>query len=72
MPDANAAGYAGAAGRRTSMYVGKWKDELMSGELSTDDWEDSDACLRRGVRGARESDAKGEKGEIAWEKVPGS
>ena len=65
-PDANTEGYAGAAGRRTSMNVGSGKDELASGELSTEDWDDSDALRRKGVRGAREREAKGEKGEIAW------
>ena len=58
---ANTDGYADGVGRRTSMNVGKGKDPFASGELSTEDWDDSEDVLRKGVLGATASDAKGEK-----------
>ena len=51
------------------MYVGRGNDEFVSGELSTDDCEDSEACLRIGVRGARDSDAKGDSGDISCKQM---
>lgn len=43
-----------------------------SGELSDDDCDDWDTCLRSGVRGAMESAANCGRGDIICEKVPGS
>lgn len=55
----------------TSMYVGKKGDPGAESKLlSSEDCEDSDACLRSGIRGPRDSAANWGKGDITYEIVP--